>query len=356
MSPRIIAFSALFTLLATPAFAQGRKDEPAAQSLFNEARSLMKKGKYTEACPKLEESLRMDYGIGTEFNLADCNEHVGKTATAWSQFLSVAAAAKSKGQSDREQIARKRAAALEPQLARLVVEVQNKTEGLEVTRDEISLGTAVWGTAVPVDPGTHRVVARAPGKKPWESNVEVTAAHTVRVVVPGDLTPFVADAKKGAAAPVAIVAPPVTPAEPGSAQTTTTTTSYDFPEPIDESRGQTQRVLGWVATGLGVAGLGASAGLGLASLSDKNASDPYCQGNVCDQTGKDYRDRAYDRGNAATYTGLAGGVLAVTGIVLIATAPSAREERTVGHASSKPASRNTAVGLGPTGFIVRGSF
>ena len=66
----------------------------------------MQQGKYAEACPKLEESMRLDSGIGTQFNLADCNEHIGKLATAWAGFLDVAAAAKAASQPDREKVAR----------------------------------------------------------------------------------------------------------------------------------------------------------------------------------------------------------------------------------------------------------
>ena len=82
-----------------PAAAAKAPDDPAAaQALFYEARQLMKENKFGLACPKLEESLRLDYGIGTEFNLADCNEKLGRLATAWSQFISVASAAKTQKQ------------------------------------------------------------------------------------------------------------------------------------------------------------------------------------------------------------------------------------------------------------------
>src|SRR5258706_7527469 len=96
-------------------------DPAAAQALFDQAKQLVAAQRYSEACPKLEESQRLDPGMGTLFHLADCDEHIGKTATAWAAFLDVAGQARSAGQQPRERIARERAAALEPTLARLPI-------------------------------------------------------------------------------------------------------------------------------------------------------------------------------------------------------------------------------------------
>ena len=92
-----------------------RADDPAgAQALFSEAKKLMSAGKYAEACPKLEESQRIAPATGTKFNLGDCYEHVGRSASAWAAFLSVAASARNANQGAREKAARDRAKALEP--------------------------------------------------------------------------------------------------------------------------------------------------------------------------------------------------------------------------------------------------
>lgn len=50
------------------------------------ARGLVQKGDWAAACPKFEESERLDPGIGTLYHLADCYEHVGRLATAWGLF------------------------------------------------------------------------------------------------------------------------------------------------------------------------------------------------------------------------------------------------------------------------------
>src|SRR6185436_4269196 len=99
----LVAAAILFQAL--PAAAQSSNDA-AARALFAEGRKLSSEGKWQEACPKFEESLRLVPGAGTRFNLADCWEHIGRTASAWSGFLDVAAEAKAAGQADREKASR----------------------------------------------------------------------------------------------------------------------------------------------------------------------------------------------------------------------------------------------------------
>jgi tetratricopeptide (TPR) repeat protein len=165
--------------------ARGAEDEAAARALFSEGRRLAAAGDYVHACPKFEDSYRLDPGIGTSFNLADCLEHLGRTASAWARFLDVAAATKAAGQIDREQVARARAAALEPRLARLTVVVSQPVDGLVVRRDATVVGEAALGVAVPVDPGLHTIEATAPHRKSWSSTTNVlAAAGSVSVEVP----------------------------------------------------------------------------------------------------------------------------------------------------------------------------
>src|SRR5262245_32588034 len=77
-----------------PRRAVAQSDSAGARALFAEGRALMDKDRYEEACPKFEESLRLDPGMGTQFNLAHCWEKLGRTASAWALFLDVAAAAR----------------------------------------------------------------------------------------------------------------------------------------------------------------------------------------------------------------------------------------------------------------------
>jgi hypothetical protein len=177
----VLSFS--LALWGRPAAAQS--DSAAARALFSEGRQLMGAEKYAEACPKFEESLRLDPGMGTQFNLAHCWEKLGRTASAWALFLDVAAAARAGNQAERETAAKERAAALEPKLTRLRVVVPEPAPEAKVFRDDQEVGRAAWGTAMPVDPGDHVIRVTAAGKKEWTQDVKVPpTSRTFSVTVP----------------------------------------------------------------------------------------------------------------------------------------------------------------------------
>src|SRR3954464_4457066 len=175
-------------------------DEAAARALFAEARRLAAAGDYADACPKFEASFRLNPGIGTNFNLADCFEHTGRIASAWARFLDVAAATKLAGQPEREQVAPQRAAALEPRLAHLVLAVAAPAPGLVVERDQVTVPPSSWGVALPIDPGVHTIKVTAPGKRSWSTEVRVPEGDPANLslrwpplaALPAPLPPLVA--------------------------------------------------------------------------------------------------------------------------------------------------------------------
>ena len=78
-------------------------NKAAADALFNEGKRLMGEGKFAEACPKFKDSQAADPAVGTQLNLARCYKKAGLTASAWSEYRSAAAAARTAGQSKREE-------------------------------------------------------------------------------------------------------------------------------------------------------------------------------------------------------------------------------------------------------------
>lgn len=140
--------------------ARGTNDRLLAESLFREAKALFAEGRYAEACPKLEESQRLDPGGGTLMNLALCHEKQGRAASAWAEYREALAVARRDGREDRASDALAHIAALEGVLAHLVVAVEpSGPAGLVVTLDGRPLPAAAWGTPIAVDPGEHVVVA-----------------------------------------------------------------------------------------------------------------------------------------------------------------------------------------------------
>jgi hypothetical protein len=200
----IAAWGAGLALIASAGPSRA-SDSAAAQALFDAAKKLMAAQQYAEACPKFEESLRLDPALGTLLNLAVCLETEGKLASAWSAFLDLAAKAAATAQKARERIGRDRAAALAPRLPKIVVTAPHATPNVQITRDGIRVGPAQLGTEIPTDPGMHTFAASAVGMQPWFASVSVTEGRTSTIVVP-ELVPIV-----GEPAPEPVHPPPARP-------------------------------------------------------------------------------------------------------------------------------------------------
>jgi serine/threonine-protein kinase len=233
-------------LLATPgtARAQSKEDIARADALFNAAKALTDAGQYADACGKYAESKRLAPGIGVTLYLADCYEHIGRTASAWTEFRSAEGLARERNDK-RADLARAHAQALEPKLDRLTIKVEPTVprEGLQVLRDGVAVTSEELGLASPVDPGDHAVVVTAPGH----------AARTFTAHV-GPESPNATvdiDALGESTAPLPLVPEPV-PApvpQPG----TLPATPPETPPPADT--GATRRYIGLGVGALGVAGV-----------------------------------------------------------------------------------------------------
>lgn len=137
--------------------------EIAAEKLFDEGHALLIQKRWAEACEKLAASEALAPAGGTELNLGQCLEELGKTASAWGAFRKAAARARAAHATQAEAVANQRAATLEPRLRRLSVVVSTPAPDLEIRIDGVVLARDAWGEGIPVDPGAHEVVATRPG-------------------------------------------------------------------------------------------------------------------------------------------------------------------------------------------------
>jgi tetratricopeptide (TPR) repeat protein len=184
----------LFVLfLGSAASAASPGDPAAAEALFAEGQGLMEKGDYAKACPKLEESYRLDPATGALHVLALCHERQGRFASAWVELMDVASRANAERYTERESAARERAEALKKRLSFLTVQVHPDTAalaGVGISRNGVPLGPAAWGTRIPIDPGPHVVVAKAPGHEPFSANVTIGDAPQSETIVVPKLRPI----------------------------------------------------------------------------------------------------------------------------------------------------------------------
>jgi hypothetical protein len=212
----------------------GRLDRLAAEALFNEGLRLMQTNDFASACPKLAASYRLDPGLGTLLYLADCYDSEGKTASAWITFREAVFLARKAGDTEREQAALEHTAALRSQLTSLQLQMAKPPNGLTLALDDHKVATELLNVPMPVDPGTHVLVASAPGYISWRQSFTVPPSTT--------------------AVPFTI---------PQLASTQTAASQRKAAPAREAARGtSTLRALGWVAVGLGAtAVVGGGAGL-----------------------------------------------------------------------------------------------
>ncbi|MBK9000871.1 MAG: hypothetical protein IPM35_34560 [Myxococcales bacterium] len=159
-----------------------------ADALFKEGRALMKSGNFETACPKLEESYRLDPAAGTGINLGDCFEKQGKVASALLAYQ--AARALLKPGDPRIGPVEKEIAALDKRAPRLTIKLApGAPDGTTVKRDGREVEASKLGVPVAVNPGKLKVVVSAPGRGSASFRVTLVEGQTRELVVePGEQT------------------------------------------------------------------------------------------------------------------------------------------------------------------------
>jgi hypothetical protein len=298
--------------LAQPSAQPSASDKALAEALFDEGRKLMDQKDYGQACPKFERSQELANGIGTLLYLADCYEKNGQFASSWAMFREAASRANARGEVERERIAVRRAAVLEPMLAKLtiVVEGDAAVPGLSITRNTRRVEHELWGLPSPVDPGLQALDAVAPGKQPWHGSINL-ADGEVKVVK----IPVLSDAPTPSAPAVAAAAPPAlgsrAPWPPPAA-----------PATVPPASGQ--KTAAYVVGALGLVGLGVGTAFGLAANGSNHTANDHCTrpGGLCDEQGVAAGEDVDRRATVSNVAFGLGAAALVGGVVLYFTAPS----------------------------------
>jgi hypothetical protein len=322
---------ALCLLIQTAAAQQPTSNKIAAEALFDRGLQLMQQGSFAEACTQLEQSQALESGIGTMLYLAECYERLGRIASAWALFREASSAARAEGQSERAQAGASRAAALEARLPKLTVKVDPRapSPGFEVVRDGQPIAASLYGVEVPIDPGEHRVDARAPGKLPWSQTVSAAEGAVASVEVPvlqdAPLAP-------GASAP-AVASDPSSELTAGS----------------DSDGSSVQPLVGIIVGAAGVVVIGVGTIFGASAMSKKDDADKRCEaagtpGASCaDARGVELNGEAQDAATLANVFVIGGAALAITGVVLYLTAPA--EDAGTAHVALRSSGVATTVSL-----------
>jgi hypothetical protein len=268
----------------------------------------MAEGQLAEGCAKLEQSQRADPQIGTLLNVAVCHEQMGRTASAWVEFLDAEAQATRAEQAERAAFAREGAQRLEGQLSKLVLRTDQKTRGLTIVLDGKPFDSSMLNTPLPVDPGKHELEASAPGKKTLHLTLAIATGPaeipcdipTLEDLPPPVVTPAPVPVAQPAPAPAA--APPPPP-----------------PEPQAEPESGGVPTWAWISLGVGMAGIVTGTVTGSMALSKATELKAACgPEKVCPADQGDSLDSALmlaDISTASFIVGAVGSAIGITGIL-----------------------------------------
>lgn len=319
-----LKLAALLALAAPPASA-GEAEEALekGKKLYDEAVVLLEKKKFSEACPKLEEAVRLvPVAVGARLALAECDEGRGRLASALAGYRKAQSLAASAGQADREALARTEADRLQARAGKIrlgVAPADAALEGLTVTLDGTPVEAAALSAPIPSDAGKHTIRAQAKGRAPFVQ--EVAAVDGAEITVSITLAPATSSPGSG-------------DASPGK----------------NEGGISPLFVTGLAAGGAGLIALGVGTAMGgiAASKNDESFNLGCVKGSGCPAgPATDARRAAYDAATLSTALFIGGGVLAAAGVAVVIAVPSR---------SAKPAVTGVAFRIGPTGIVFEGAF
>jgi len=349
-SLKIAALAALTFVSVSLAPAAAHAEEEIDAATLAQARSLGKQGlelfdaqKYAEALDYFQRARQLYDAPTLGVHEAKCLEHLGRFVEASERYLSVLRMEPGGEASDAFKAAVAEAAEnrekLLPRIPNLTIvtlgpggvamassELEEK--GVRILIDDVDQAMALINVKRPIDPGDHRIVALQGSEQLAVASVSLPESGT-------DSVDLVLPALEAAPRPL----------EPGA--------------PVSDG-GNAQVVAGFVALGVGVAGLGVggiAGGIALGKRSDLDDANGGCPDNQC-AGGPDVEDdvSSYNTMRTVSTVGfVVGGVGIAGGLLLLLTAPSST-------ASDEPDQPSVAGRIrvspwvGPTSIGAQGTF
>jgi hypothetical protein len=258
-----------------------------AEALFRAGREAMEAKDYARACRLFEASRALEPAAGTSLNLGECNEHLGKLASAWAAYAD--AADRMAASDSRRDYVLGKVSELEPQLARVRFVVRATGLRCRLLHAGAELDEGSWGVPLPADPGAQEAQLRCEGRRPREVSFEATSGQVRDVVLaPGDA--------------LARAAPdPVSDSEPAG------------PSPL--------AIVGWTSAALSLVGLAAGIATGVLAIDRRDEIERLCTPTTppqCPEEGIARADEGERFATASNAAFIAAGALAGLGVTLLA--------------------------------------
>jgi hypothetical protein len=257
-----------------------------AREQFGQALALQTAGDWAGALALLKDVAAVKSTPQVRFNMALCEERLGKLVAALGDYELAAADARAEKADNVAEEVEGRLEALRQRIPKITVSRGSGAEAAIIALDGVSLGDQVVGTPMPTDPGPHTVEAHAPGFKPFRQSLRVAEQESQSIEIVLEPEP----------------APPPYARIP------------DAPPP----RGRSP-VYGYVVGGVGLASLGTSAVFFGLRASKINELEKKCPDLACPPSASSDIDAGKLYTNVANVTLVVGVAALATGIVLVLT-------------------------------------
>jgi hypothetical protein len=262
--------------------------------LFEAGRAAMSEKNYEKACAKFEESQRLDPAPGTLLNLGNCEERIGRVASAWERYRG--AITELAAGDNRHDFAQYKITELKDKVPHLTVTLrEGAPKNTQVWRNDTPISGSL-NVELPLNPGKYSIVVEAPGFKTQLVAVELALGERKTIQVgPGEKLP------------------------PGSNQTSGAAGRGRGAD----GDGLSQTTWGYVVGGVGVAGLGTALAMGTVAWVKKGEAADNCDPNATDSTKNKACSEANTAGKtaatAADIASILGGVALGVGAYLVLT-------------------------------------
>jgi hypothetical protein len=154
-----------------------------AREQFAQALALQTGGDWAGALALLKEVAAIKPTPQVRFNIALCEERLGRLVAALGDYeLAGSDAQSEKADQVREEVD-SRLDALRARVPRVVVQRAEGAESATISLDGVALGDSVVNTPLPVDPGPHVVEATALGYQPFKQSFRVAEQQTATIPV-----------------------------------------------------------------------------------------------------------------------------------------------------------------------------
>ncbi len=174
-----------------------------AREQFGQALALQTAGDWAGALALLKDVAAVKSTPQVRFNMALCEEKLGKLVAALGDYELAASDARAEKADQVAEEVEGRRESLRQRIPKITVKRGTGAEAASVAIDGVSLGDQMIGQPMPIDPGPHTVEAKAPGFKPFRKSMRVAEQQSESIEIVLEPEPVAPVVISGPARPAA---------------------------------------------------------------------------------------------------------------------------------------------------------